>query len=122
MKKNCWEIMKCGREPGGKNEKELGVCPAAIEVKANGIHSGKNGGRSCWAIAGTMCEGKVEGSFAQKFDTCMNCKFYKQVTEEEDHYLTSSEIIKKINFTWLFFLINLYFFTRNFIYFSPNFL
>jgi hypothetical protein len=28
-KLNCWEVKKCGREPGGVKVKELGVCPAS---------------------------------------------------------------------------------------------
>lgn len=95
-KKNCWEVMKCGREPDGKNVKELGVCPAAIEIKASGIHGGHNAGRCCWAIAGTFCKDRPEGTFAQKFATCISCHFYKMVTEEEDRYLTIAEIEKII--------------------------
>jgi hypothetical protein len=93
MKKlNCWEFMKCGREPGGSNVAELGVCPASIETRASGIHEGVNAGRCCWAFAGTFCGGKVQGTFAQKFETCTDCPFYKTVTEEEDKYLTVDEI------------------------------
>ena len=50
-KQNCWEFKKCGREPGGVKTAELGVCPAATTEKANGLNSGRNGGRACWAIA-----------------------------------------------------------------------
>lgn len=88
--------MKCGREPGGKNVKEFGVCPATIEIKASGIHEGHNAGRCCWAVAGTFCEGRPQGTFAQKFETCTKCPFYKRVTEEEDRYLTVAEINKII--------------------------
>lgn len=93
MKKlNCWEVMKCGREQGGKNVENLGICPAAVEIKAHGIHDGRNAGRCCWVVTGTFCEGKVQGTFALKFKNCANCPFYKMVTEEEDRYLTASEI------------------------------
>jgi len=34
-KKNCWEFMKCGREPGGVNAIELGVCRAATETSTS---------------------------------------------------------------------------------------
>ncbi len=84
MKKmNCWEVMKCGREPGGSKVHELGVCPAATDVSCDGLNGGKNGGRICWAITGTFCGGEVQGSFAQKRLSCMNCDFYKQVKAEE---------------------------------------
>ena len=52
--KNCWEIMKCGREPNGKNE-HLGVCPAAVPGEFDGMNNGKYGGRFCWNLAGSFC-------------------------------------------------------------------
>lgn len=97
-KKNCWEVMKCGREPGGNNAEKLGVCPAAIEARADGIHSGHNGGRCCWVIAGTSCQGQ-QGTFAQRFRACSECPFYKKVTMEENRYLTFYEINEIINKT-----------------------
>ena len=86
---NCWEIKNCGREPGGVNAGELGACPAATDISCNGINSGKNAGRICWAIAGTFCCGKVQGDFAQKSVFCMSCEVFRQVKEEEgpDHFI-----------------------------------
>lgn len=83
MKQNCWEYKNCGREIGGSKVSELGVCPAAIEKRTNGIHGGKNGGRVCWAISGSLCGGKVQGTFASKMNNCMVCEFYKFVFKEE---------------------------------------
>ena len=82
-KKNCWEIKKCGREPGGTKNVELGICPAATDTECTGINSGKNAGRICWAIAGTFCGGKVQGDFAQKIVSCMSCEVFRQVKSEE---------------------------------------
>jgi hypothetical protein len=82
-KMNCWELKKCGREPGGAKTAEYGVCPAAESTDSNGVNSGKNGGRICWAIAGTFCGGKVQGDFAQKQVSCMVCEVFKQVKREE---------------------------------------
>lgn len=79
---NCWEFKECGRETNGKNAASLGVCPASIEKRVNGIHNGLNGGRACWAIAGTLCGGKIQGSFATKVANCMSCDFYKLVINE----------------------------------------
>ena len=62
----CWEFKKCGREPGGVNTKELGVCPAY-----------PNDGNHCARIAGTLCGGVVQGSFAMKLVNCMSCDYYK---------------------------------------------
>lgn len=80
---NCWEFKKCGREPGGTNVSEFGVCPAAQIEKLKGINRGKKGGRACWAIVGTMCGGKVQGVYAEKISTCSNCDFYEYVCLQE---------------------------------------
>jgi len=97
MRQNCWEFKKCGREPGGLKSAELGICPAANNVKLDKSNSGKNGGRSCWVIAGTLCGGKVQGIFAQKLQNCMTCEFYKNVQLEESAtgtYKNSTELLK----------------------------
>lgn len=83
MKKNCWEFKKCGREPGGANERELGVCPAANETRLDAVHGGRNAGRACWVVAGTLCKGETQGTFAVKFGACEACEFYLAVREEE---------------------------------------
>lgn len=65
--KNCWEFKNCGREKGGNNVIELGEC----------IVSKEGLGHSCWAIAGTLCGGEVQGTAAQKEQNCMQCEVYK---------------------------------------------
>ena len=93
-KLNCWEFKKCGREPGGAKSAELGVCPAATETRTNGLNCGKNGGRACWPIAGTLCGGKVQGLFAEKLTNCLQCEFYQMVgAEEGTEHVSSKEII-----------------------------
>jgi len=65
----CWEYMKCGRDRDATTK-----CPAY-----------PNFGRICWAVAGTFCEGKVQGTFAQKYADCRKCDFYqmaKKLREE----------------------------------------
>jgi tRNA A-37 threonylcarbamoyl transferase component Bud32 len=81
--KNCWEIMKCGREQRGRRADDLGICPAASDESFDGINLGSFGGRICWAVAGTFCSGKVQGTFAEKRKSCMDCNFFKQVQTEE---------------------------------------
>jgi hypothetical protein len=94
---NCWEYKKCGRQPGGAKASELGVCPACTETRLEGVNSGKNGGRSCWALTGTLCGGQVQGTFASKLGNCLKCEFYILVTEEEGKNLESSrDIITKV--------------------------
>ena len=64
---NCWEIMKCGRQKGGKKVNELGECIASKEGM----------GHSCWAVAGTLCGGKIQGTTARKIRFCTSCKVYE---------------------------------------------
>lgn len=85
---NCWEFKKCGRQPGGEKVASLGVCPAASDVDAAGLNRGKNGGRICWALAGTFCGGVVQGTFAHKRQNCMSCEFYAKVEADEGEDLT----------------------------------
>jgi predicted Ser/Thr protein kinase len=82
-KLNCWEVMMCGREPGGKKIAEDGVCPAAGDRSWDGINAGKCGGRICWAVAGTFCGGCTQGSYVEKRTSCLDCDFYQMVQEEE---------------------------------------
>ncbi|GAB4278406.1 MAG: hypothetical protein Kow0056_10660 [Coriobacteriia bacterium] len=80
---NCWEYKECGREPGGRNVEQFGECPAATESALDGANGGTNAGRACWVVAGTLCNGEPQGTFAQKAADCRNCDFYHQVQEEE---------------------------------------
>jgi hypothetical protein len=82
-KMQCWDFKQCGRELGGLKVAEFGVCPASKDVSSTGLNSGQNGGRICWAVTGTFCGNKVQGTFAQKELSCMNCDFYKKVQAEE---------------------------------------
>jgi signal transduction histidine kinase len=63
----CWEYMKCGRE----NDCSI-KCPAF-----------PNFGRICWVVAGTFCEGKIQGTFAQKYEDCTKCEFYRVATRKD---------------------------------------
>ena len=82
-KVNCWEYKKCGREPDGVKVDKLGICPSSKEKVLDGTHDGKNAGRACWIVAGTMCGGKPQGTFALKYNNCQKCDFYKTVKEDE---------------------------------------
>ena len=73
---NCWEAKGCGRNSGDD-------CPVLQAREYDGVNDGQNGGRFCWAIAGTLCQGKVQGTFAQKALDCMKCEFYAQVVHEQ---------------------------------------
>jgi hypothetical protein len=92
-RQNCWEYKNCGREPGGAKTAEFGVCPSATEKRLDGVNGGTCGGRACWAMTGTLCGGKVQGSYAQKLGNCLQCEFYKVVGREEGAGLVGSTAI-----------------------------
>ena len=94
MSQNCWEFKNCGRQPGGARVGDLGVCPAATDTKADGLNGGRNGGRICWVLTGTLCGGKVQGTFAEKLGNCMECEFYRLVRTEQGKDLQSLSAIQ----------------------------
>lgn len=94
---NCWEFSRCGREPGGDKVHELGICPAAIAKNCDGIHGGVCGGRACWAISGTLCEGKLQGTTAAKAKNCMRCAFYLKVMSEHNGDFLGADSIIALN-------------------------
>lgn len=63
--------------------KELGVCSASTDVKNAATNGGMAAGRFCWKVAGTLCGGKVQGTYADKMMNCSVCDFYKAVKSEE---------------------------------------
>jgi len=44
----------------------------------------KNGGRACWAIAASLCGGKIRGTYAEKLSNCCRCDFMTVVKKEEE--------------------------------------
>ena len=97
-KLNCWQFKKCERQPGGSNAKSQGVCPASTEARLEGVNSGERGGRACWVVAGTMCNGdKPQGTFADKYRDCAQCDFFNLVRKEEGEgfEIASIDIYKK---------------------------
>ena len=71
-KSNCWEKKQC-KTPD---------CPAY-----------NNDCGRCWLIAGTLCGGKVQGKFAKKYNSCLECEVYQEAvykdsaTELREHIL-----------------------------------
>jgi hypothetical protein len=49
----------------------------------DGVNGGKNGGRVCWIITDSACDGDVQVTFHHKLETCAACDFYRTVKEEE---------------------------------------
>ncbi len=97
IKRNCWEVKRCGRQAGGEHAVDLGICPAAKDERLHGVHGGKNAGRACWVVVGTLCKGEVQGSFAQKYRSCEICDFYQGVRKEEGgKFVLSAVLLNKI--------------------------
>jgi len=94
---NCWEYKKCGREPGGEKAFQLGVCPAAVDKSFDGINRGDHAGRFCWAVAGTFCGGSVQGTFAEKRESCLGCDFFDKVRGEEGSANLQTKFLKFIS-------------------------
>jgi len=69
LKKNCWDIMRCTREE----------CPAHNEFHLR-----------CWYVAGTLCPSCVEGEYAKKIESCLNCPVYKACSGDEIQNLAES--------------------------------
>jgi len=57
----CWKMMDCGQEGC--------VCFGREPLQ-------------CWTVAGTHCNGKVQGKFAQKINSCLACEFYQEAADD----------------------------------------
>ncbi len=55
----CWKMMPC----------EQADCPCYGREPVR-----------CWQVAGTQCQGQVQGDFARKIGACERCKFYQAAT------------------------------------------
>ena len=82
-RQNCWEFLKCGREPGGTFVDLEGPCPAAVDGDGDGVNSGEHAGRICWAVCGTFCGERPQGTEASKLLSCLGCGFFTRVLQEE---------------------------------------
>jgi hypothetical protein len=93
---NCWEFKKCGREPDGEKAHELGVCPASVESRLDGTHGGRNGGRACWVVPGSLCGGVIQGSYSAKRKDCKSCDFFQAVETDETVKELAINLLSKI--------------------------
>ncbi|EMS77305.1 protein kinase domain-containing protein [Desulfotignum phosphitoxidans] len=94
---NCWEYMGCGREPGGRHAADKGICPAAVDRSHDGTNEGTCAGRFCWAVAGTLCHNRVQGTYAGKQEDCLDCEFYLQVRAEQGSTNIRTKFLKFIH-------------------------
>lgn len=86
-KQNCWEIKKCGREPGGEIAGKDGPCPAATDPFFHGVNNGINGGRYCWRLEGTTCRQKLpHHQLRASTLACSQCEVLIRVIREEGSF------------------------------------
>ncbi len=85
---NCWEFKKCGREPGGENVPEYGICPVTIYTDADGYLGGNNAGRACAFVTGTFCDNRFQGAYSEKEKNCLKCEFFNMLKEEFNEKLS----------------------------------
>jgi hypothetical protein len=85
---NCWEF-------NGSNQ-TCNDCPVTAEERLDGVHGGTNAGRACWVVVGTRCNGESSGTFAQKYDQCHECAFYKTVAKEEGSQFIFSAVLTNL--------------------------
>jgi hypothetical protein len=72
---NCWEMKMC---------KHTSTCPATYTEHFDGINGGECGGRACWLVVGTDCDGMCDGmTLREKMMICSQCEVYANVKEEE---------------------------------------
>ncbi len=75
---NCWEVKGCGFE---RTKPGQPVCPAVTCEIADGFLGGKNGGRACSFIPGTLCDGAGLCSVEDKAEHCTQCRFFRDLKE-----------------------------------------
>ena len=62
LENRCWEAKHCDETN----------CPAY-----------KNECGRCWLIAGTMCGGKPQGKFVEKYNSCIECEIFQAVMGDD---------------------------------------
>ncbi len=90
--------MNCGRGPGNTQSK-CDQCPATKPSSLDGFNQGINAGRACWLVAGTFCNKKVAGTYAEKKNSCMECDFYRAVNKSPGETWLSIENVDIFAFT-----------------------
>ena len=86
-KLNCWDFGGC---------KIKSQCPVFIESGTDNVHEGKNGGRCCWMILKSLCNGKEQSTIKDKYRNCSKCEFFLMVHQEHGGKLLSINQIGKL--------------------------
>ncbi|MBF0589505.1 MAG: hypothetical protein HQL53_10270 [Magnetococcales bacterium] len=72
-KLNCWEYSQCGKE---------NYCLSGTSTTYDGIFGGKNGGRFCAFIEGTLCKDGIPMDTMEKMKKCAKCDFFKEIISD----------------------------------------
>ncbi|MFN2366706.1 MAG: two-CW domain-containing protein [Desulfurivibrionaceae bacterium] len=59
------------------SEEVEGFCHEQMECGTTDCPGYKNDCGRCWLVAGTLCGGKVQGKFADKIESCTECRVFK---------------------------------------------
>ena len=57
-------------------------CHIINDCKETHCPAYKNASGRCWLIAGTMCNGKPQGKFAEKYGSCTRCKAFQDLIND----------------------------------------
>jgi len=91
--------MHCNRGPDNQDKSNCDICPATQCSSLDGLNEGKSSGRACWLIAGTFCDNKVSGTYAEKINSCRDCAFYKEVNKNSNLTRLNIENVDTFGFT-----------------------
>ncbi|MFW3145826.1 MAG: two-CW domain-containing protein [Thermoplasmatota archaeon] len=86
MGENCWEIKRCGREPGGERASDLGICPASRNSELDCMNSGECAGRACWRIKEPIMGGTLLPHWSDPDRDCLVCPVLVKVRNEEPDF------------------------------------
>lgn len=81
--RNCWEIARCGREPGGSQAQALGVCPAALGESGNSIRHIEASERVSGTVTGNLCYAEIQGTTASQPEACPHCEATWRIQGDE---------------------------------------
>ncbi len=92
-KLNCWEYLNCGLEPGGIFSKIHGPCPIPQMMRHDGANGGRGAGRVCWEVMPKLSR-EQHLICRNRWQSCVNCRFYARVLREIECPAVESEDIK----------------------------
>lgn len=85
-RQNCWEFWEYDLRKSLTESPTCRKCPAVVDMRLDGVHGGRNAGRACWVVPGTLCGGELHGEYQEKKKTCMSCDFFRSVRSHEEPF------------------------------------